>query len=293
MPKAEQKYSGPMRFAHRGVAQKAPENTEGAFQAAVDEGCEGIELDIRMSRDGEIVVCHDSHFSRLTCGHPIGYCIRHLEDMTWDELSRIELPYALHLLPEDAPSWAEWETLATMPWKLLGDYETAYKTEPRMARLMRFRDFDAWLSRQKRGITVEVEFCAPGMMPRMLEILDASRNRDRYILFSGRRELIDDMQRACRALGKPRGIRLGANIRSLTPEMKEYIRDLDLFEVGLNDRKYTEEDVRYLNDRGIQVLSNLGDYPAWWEEMCRTGALGFKTNYAAAFTKWWFEREGR
>ena len=38
-------YSGPMRFAHRGVAQKAPENTEGAFQAAVDEGYEGIELD--------------------------------------------------------------------------------------------------------------------------------------------------------------------------------------------------------------------------------------------------------
>lgn len=81
-------YSGPMRFAHRGVAQKAPENTEGAFQAAVDEGYEGIELDIHMSRDGEIVICHDSHFSRLTCGHPSRYCIRHLKDMTWEELSQ-------------------------------------------------------------------------------------------------------------------------------------------------------------------------------------------------------------
>ncbi len=285
-------YRGPMRFAHRGVAQKAPENTEGAFQAAVDEGYEGIELDIRMSRDGEIVVCHDSHFSRLTCGHPTRYCIRHLEDMTWEELSQIELPYALHLLPEDVPIFAENESLATVPWKLLGDYEAAYKTEPRMAHLMRFQDFDAWLSRQERKITVEVEFCAPGMMPKMLEILDASENREHYILFSGRRDIIDDMQRTCRVQGKPRGIRLGANIRWLTPEMKEYIRDLDLFEVGLNDQKYTADDVKYLNDRGTQVLSNLGDYPRWWEEMCRTGALGFKTNYAAAYTKWWLEKEG-
>ena len=185
-------YNGPMRFAHRGVAQKAPENTEGAFQAAVDEGYEGIELDIRLSKDGEAIVCHDSHFARLTCGHPSKYCIRHLADMTWEELARIELPYALHLLPEELPPFTENESLATVPWTLLGDYEAAYRTEPRMARLMRFLDFDRWLSRQTRKITVEVEFCAPGLMPRMLEILDASPNKEQYILFSGHRELIDD-----------------------------------------------------------------------------------------------------
>lgn len=280
-------YTGPMRFAHRGVAQKAPENTEGAFQAAADEGYEGIELDIRLSKDGEIVVCHDSHFSRLTAGHPTRYSIRHLEDMTWEELSQIELPYALHLLPEELPPYTENESLATVPWTVLGDYEKAYKTEPRMARLMRFTDFDRWLSRQERKITVEVEFCAPGMMPRMLEILDSSPNCAQYILFSGHRDIIDDMQKTCRTLGKPEGIRLGANIRQLTDENKAFISGLDLFEVGLNDRKYTRNDVEYLNERGIHVFSNLGDYPRWWEEMCRTGALGFKTNYAAAFTRWW------
>ncbi len=292
MQRSVREYGGPMRFAHRGVTQKAPENTEEAFQAAVDEGYEGIELDIRMSRDGEIVVCHDSHFACLTCGHPARYCIRHLADMTWEELSRIEIPYALHLLPEDAPPFAEHESLASVPWQLLGDYEAAYQTEPRMARLMRFQDFDAWLSRQERRITVEVEFCAPGMVRRMLDILDASENCADYILFFGHREIIDDLQRTCRLQGKPRGIRLGANIRRLTAEMKEYIRDLDLFEAGLNDRQYTADDVRYLKDRGTQVLSNLGDYPRWWEEMCHTGALGFKTNYPAAFTRWWFANEG-
>ena len=148
-------YTGPMRFAHRGVAQAAPENTVGAFQAAVDAGYEGIELDIRLSKDGEIVVCHDSHFSRLTCGHPTKYTIRHLADMTWEELSEIELPYALHLLPRELSPYTENETLATLPWKMLGDYEKAYAEEPRMARLMRFSDFDRWLSEQTGGITVE------------------------------------------------------------------------------------------------------------------------------------------
>ena len=285
-------YNGPMRFAHRGVAQAAPENTEGAFQAAVYAGYEGIELDIRLSKDGEAIVCHDSHFARLTCGHPTKYCIRHLADMTWEELSEIELPYALHRLPEDLPSHSDEESLATVPWTVLGDYENAYRTEPRMARLMRFVDFDRWLAKQEHKITVEVEFCAPGLVPRMLEILDVSPCRGQYILFSGHRDILDDMQAACRREGKPEGVRLGANIRTLTPENKAYIEGLDLYEIGLNDRRYTEEDVRYCADRGIRVFSNLGDYPAWWEEMRRTGAAGFKTNYAAAFTRWWEAKNG-
>ena len=36
-------YTGPQRFAHRGLVQAAPENTLGAFQGAVDGGYEGPE----------------------------------------------------------------------------------------------------------------------------------------------------------------------------------------------------------------------------------------------------------
>ncbi|MBR4896595.1 MAG: hypothetical protein IKZ41_09210, partial [Clostridia bacterium] len=53
------------------------------------------------------------------------------------------------------------------------------------------------------------------------------------------------------------------------------------------DWKYTRSVVEFLINRGIHVFSYLGVYPRWWEEMCSTGALGFKTNYAAAFTRWW------
>ena len=263
----------------------------GAFQAVVDAGYEGIELDIRMCGDGEVIVCHDHHLSRLTCGHPTSPSIRHLRDMSWEELSRIELPFALHTLPEDLPYHSEIETMAEVPYRALGDYQTAYKTETRMAHLMRFVDFDNWMTGLEKKPTVEVEFCEMGMMPRMLEILDASPNKENYILFSGHRDIIDEMQCICRTQGKPQGIRLGANIRYLNDEFKDYIRDKDFFEVGLNDQKYTRDDVAYLNDRGIQVFSNLGYYPQWWEEMCSNGTLGFKTNYAAAFTDWWFSAE--
>lgn len=282
-------YSGPMRFAHRGVSQAAPENTLGAFQAAVDAGYEGIELDIRMSKEGELIVCHDHHLARLTCGHPTSPSIRHLRDMTWEELSQVELPFALHTLTEELPEHSEIESMLIQPGRILGDYQTAYKTEPRMAHLMRFVDFDNWMTSLEKKITVEVEFCEPGMMPRMMEILDASPNCENYILFSGHRDILDDMQHTIRTQGKPRGLRLGANIRQLTDEFKAYIRGMDLFEVGLNDWKYTRDDVAYLNDRGIQALSNLGDYPKWWEEMCSNGSLGFKTDYPQAFTKWWHE----
>ena len=93
-------YTGPQRFAHRGLVQAAPENTLGAFQGAVDGGYEGIEIDVQMTRDGEIVIAHDSNFTRMTLGHPDGGSNRRIRDLTWDEIQKIELPYANHLLSE-------------------------------------------------------------------------------------------------------------------------------------------------------------------------------------------------
>ena len=56
----------PMRFAHTGVTQFAPENTLEAFQKAAELGCEGIELDIQMSGDGEIIVTHNGNMGYMT-----------------------------------------------------------------------------------------------------------------------------------------------------------------------------------------------------------------------------------
>ena len=47
-------------MAHRGYSSKAPENTMPAFELALEVGSGGIELDVHLSKDGEIVVIHDS-----------------------------------------------------------------------------------------------------------------------------------------------------------------------------------------------------------------------------------------
>lgn len=57
-----------LNFAHRGASQIAPENTLAAFELAVQQGVDGIELDIRICRTGEWVVIHDSRVNRTTNG---------------------------------------------------------------------------------------------------------------------------------------------------------------------------------------------------------------------------------
>lgn len=285
-------YTGPMRFAHRGLAQAAPENTLEAFQGAVDLGLEGMEIDIQLSLDGEIIVAHDSNFTRMTLGHPTAFTNRRICEMTWEEIRAVELPYANHTLSVELPPHADIENMAIMPERLMGqeagsDYETALAQDGRMARLMRFVDFDRWLSTQAAAVTVEVEVKSAGIMNRMLEILDNSPNTERYILFSGVPAYTEEIQKACRMQGKPKGLRLGANIRYLTEENRRYVEKADFFEVGLNAGGFTKEDLRWLAGQGVEVLSNLGDDPKWWAQMCKLEILGFKTNYAQAFTAWW------
>jgi glycerophosphoryl diester phosphodiesterase len=55
-----------MVYAHRGGAALAPENTLVAFGAGLVAGADGIELDVRLSRDGVAVVMHDPTLDRTT-----------------------------------------------------------------------------------------------------------------------------------------------------------------------------------------------------------------------------------
>jgi glycerophosphoryl diester phosphodiesterase len=56
----------PTIFAHRGASAHAPENTLAAFELAVAQGADGIELDAKLSADGHVVVIHDATVDRTT-----------------------------------------------------------------------------------------------------------------------------------------------------------------------------------------------------------------------------------
>lgn len=72
-----------INFAHRGFSGEFPENTMLAFQKAVETGCDGIELDVHLTKDGKIVVIHDHTLDRTTNGS--GF----VRDYTLEELKQL------------------------------------------------------------------------------------------------------------------------------------------------------------------------------------------------------------
>ena len=72
----------PLVWAHRGASAYAPENTLEAFQMAIDMGADGIELDVQLTKDGEMVVIHDEWIDRTCEG--TGW----VKDYTLEELRR-------------------------------------------------------------------------------------------------------------------------------------------------------------------------------------------------------------
>jgi glycerophosphoryl diester phosphodiesterase len=59
----------PIIFAHRGASAHAPENTLAAFELALAQNADAIELDVKLCADGHAVVIHDATVDRTTDGH--------------------------------------------------------------------------------------------------------------------------------------------------------------------------------------------------------------------------------
>ncbi len=75
----------PEIVAHKGDSIRAPENTIPAFEAAIQEGLsQWIELDVRQSADGVIVVCHDDKLKKLTGVNA------YIHDLTYDQIALLD-----------------------------------------------------------------------------------------------------------------------------------------------------------------------------------------------------------
>ena len=74
----------PLVIAHRGAARRAPENTLAAFRLAAELGADGVELDARLTADGEVVVLHDKLLDRTTDGTGL------VSRRTWPELRALD-----------------------------------------------------------------------------------------------------------------------------------------------------------------------------------------------------------
>ena len=74
----------PVIFGHRGASAHAPENTISSFELALVQGADAIELDVKLSSDGVVVVHHDDTVDRTTNG------TGRIKDLTLAELKTLD-----------------------------------------------------------------------------------------------------------------------------------------------------------------------------------------------------------
>ncbi|MCX2948604.1 glycerophosphodiester phosphodiesterase family protein [Lentzea sp. NEAU-D7] len=74
----------PAIVAHRGASTDRPEHTIGAYELALEEGADGLECDIRLSKDGELVCVHDRTLARTSSGRGT------VSALTLDELKKFD-----------------------------------------------------------------------------------------------------------------------------------------------------------------------------------------------------------
>lgn len=134
-----------MNLAHRGASEYAPENTLAAFYKAIEMGANGLETDLRITKDGVIFLFHDDELNRTTngSGSPSEY--------TWNEIKQL-----------DAGAW----------------FETKYEGE----RLVTFEEFLHIYGRKNLYFAIELK--DPHLEQQVLEKVNQYAVRDRVTLTS-------------------------------------------------------------------------------------------------------------
>ena len=102
-PSALQAPPRPLVVAHRGASATVAEHTFGAYESAIDAGADGLECDVRLTRDGHLVCVHDRKVNRTSDGKGV------VSDLDLDRLQgldfaswRVDLPTTADDLIEDS-----------------------------------------------------------------------------------------------------------------------------------------------------------------------------------------------
>lgn len=115
----------PIIFAHRGASAHAPENTLAAFELAIEQGADGLELDVKLSADGKVVVIHDPTVDRTTGTHG------RVKDLPLAELRALDAgtPFSVKFNDQKIPTLEE--VFETVGNRIIINVELTNYTTPR------------------------------------------------------------------------------------------------------------------------------------------------------------------
>lgn len=149
----------PANFAHRGASALAPENTLEAFRLGIEAGASGLELDVHMTRDGEVVVIHDPTVDRTTDGTGA------VAQMMFGDLRRLDAGYRFS--PDGG---------FTYP------YRGAGVRVPTLAEL--FEEFP------RASVNIEIKEAQPGIEEAVLRIIRRAGAQRRTLVVSNRHGVV-------------------------------------------------------------------------------------------------------
>lgn len=243
----------PLIVAHRGASALAPENTIAAFERAIADGAEGIEFDVRLTKEGRAAVIHDATLER-TCGRA-----GRVSELTIDELKQI-----------DAGSWynAAFPTLAERAFRL----ETIPALEDTLDRLSKFEG------------TLYIELKSQGAETRMLakavcNAVSASPLRPRVIVKSFDLSAISFVRENCSnirtaALFAPRLM----NVLRKDKNLVRVAADLGADELSLHYGLVTGRLMKKAAVHGLPVTIWTADRPLWIRRGASLGVKAIITN---------------
>ncbi|WP_265520285.1 glycerophosphodiester phosphodiesterase [Oerskovia flava] len=222
----------PVVIAHRGNSSVAPQNTLAAFESAWRAGADAIELDVRLSRDGRVVVIHDSTV-----------------DDTTDGSGAVEQLDLATLRALDAGSWFS-RAFVGQRVPTLDEVLALLVERPGTDVLLEVKG--AWTPTEARRVTDAVDAAGlaervvvQSFWPQTVEALrDAAEHLPRGLLLALPPDGPDELLRVCKELDvvtcNPAGTLLAAD-------------------PGLLDR---------LRSMGLQVMVWTANEPAEWELLC-------------------------
>ena len=233
-------------YAHRGYSGLYPENTMLAFEKAAETGCDGIELDVQLTKDGTVVVIHDETVDRTTWG------TGRVLDYTYEELRKLDAS------------------------RLFGD---RYGFCP----IPSFEEYCSWAAGQNLVTNIEIKtgvYYYEELEKKTLEIVRKYGLEDRVFYSSFNhmslvriKELAPDA--FCGALQ-------GRNLGNAGYYCRQF--GFQAYHPGVKD--LTEETVKSCRDNGIQVnvwtVNDMGDL----EKMEQCGCDGVITNYPSVCKSW-------
>lgn len=243
----------PQIIAHRGASALAPENTIAAFRMAIEEGAEGIEFDVRLTKDGEAVVFHDRTLKR-TAGRK-----GKVADLTVEELRLL-----------DVGSWFD---------RANGKHSNdgfANESVPTLGEAL------AFLENFRGLIYIELkckESDVDRLTDRVAEALNESDLKTQVIVKSFKLAVIPRIRALCP------GVRTAAlfapKIKNILRKEKYLVKiahEIGADEISVHYTLATRKLLKKANRRGINVAIWTADNPRWVKRAFRLGLKAIITN---------------